>query len=159
MEVLEPLKNFAALFFGMKVKCMKEQNLVGKVTDRINDGIYQTHAGKILNKLEEKVPKDAFCVAGITMCDIYPKEAWNFVFGLARSPGRTGVYSLARYLLNFGENSYTQIDLDRFVSFFICPFVSCSFALGFKIAPTSLVIYYICCCFLWIIWAMPLEIC
>lgn len=112
-RVLQPLKRFAEIFFGMKVQCLKECNLVGKVKDRLNGDIYQAHAGKILDRLDEKVPKDAFCVAGITMCDIYPKEEWNFVFGLARSPGRTGVYSLARYLSNFGENTYTQIDLDR----------------------------------------------
>lgn len=112
-EVLQPLAKFAAIFFGMEVKCMKCINFVGKVTDRlhVNDNIYQAHAGDILNRLDEKVPKDAFCVAGITMCDIYPKEEWNFVFGLSRSPGRTGVYSLARYLSNFGETTYTQIDL------------------------------------------------
>ena len=112
-EVLDPLQRFAEIFFGIKVECLKERNLLGKVTDRLNDEVYQVQARKILDRLDEKVPKDAFCVAGITMCDLYPKKDWNFVFGLARSPGRTGVYSLARYLSNFGENETTQIDLER----------------------------------------------
>ncbi|XP_053408062.1 archaemetzincin-2-like [Mercenaria mercenaria] len=111
-QVLQPLKTFAEIFFGMKVNCMEERNLVGKVSDRLNDDIFQVKAGQILDRLDEKVPRDAFCVAGITMCDLYPKNEWNFVFGLARSPGRTGVYSLARYLTNFGESTYTQINLD-----------------------------------------------
>lgn len=112
-EVLVPLAKYAEIFFGITVKVMKEKKMVGKVPDRLNDDIYQVHAANILDKLDENVPKDAFCVAGITMCDLYPKEEWNFVFGLARSPGKTGVYSLARYLSNFGEETYTQIDLDR----------------------------------------------
>lgn len=29
------------------------------------------------------MPKDAFCIVGITMIDLYPKDSWNFVFGQA----------------------------------------------------------------------------
>ncbi|KAL4228822.1 Archaelysin metallopeptidase 2 [Mactra antiquata] len=112
-EVLSQLTKFAEIFFGMKVKLGKEREMLGRVKDRMNGDIYQAHAGNILDKLDINVPRDAFCVAGITMCDLYPKEEWNFVFGLARSPGKTGVYSLARYLSNFGEGSFTEINLDR----------------------------------------------
>ena len=54
-------------------------------------------AGPILDRLEEELPPDAYCVLGVTTYDIYPKEDWSFVFGLARLKGRVGVYSLARY--------------------------------------------------------------
>ena len=40
---------------------------------------------------------DAFCILAITMEDLYPEPAWNFVFGQASLRDRVGVYSFARY--------------------------------------------------------------
>lgn len=34
-------------------------------------------------KKTKRKPKDAFCVAGITMIDLNPRDTWNFVFGQA----------------------------------------------------------------------------
>ncbi|KTF84845.1 hypothetical protein cypCar_00012886 [Cyprinus carpio] len=39
--------------------------------------------GELLNFLKKKKPRDAFCIVGITMIDLYPRESWNFVFGQA----------------------------------------------------------------------------
>jgi len=33
----------------------------------------------------------------VTMVDIYPRDSWNFVFGLASLKDRTGVFSFKRY--------------------------------------------------------------
>lgn len=41
------------------------------------------HIGYLLNYLKKEKPKDAFCIVGITMIDLYPKDSWNFVFGQA----------------------------------------------------------------------------
>lgn len=115
-DVLNSLHQFAQIFFGMTVKIMKTQTLKKKVPHRINEDSesYQVHAGQILKAMSPVTPKDAFCVAGITMCDLYPQESWNFVFGLANLSGRCGVYSLARYLSNFGkyENSRYEPDCE-----------------------------------------------
>uniref|UniRef100_A0A3B3ZKK9 Archaemetzincin-2 n=1 Tax=Periophthalmus magnuspinnatus TaxID=409849 RepID=A0A3B3ZKK9_9GOBI len=46
-------------------------------------------------------PKDAFCIIGITMIDLYPKDSWNFVFGQASLSSGMGVFSFARYDDNF----------------------------------------------------------
>ena len=43
------------------------------------------------------VPKDAYCMLSVTMEDLYPRESWNFVFGLANFSSRTGVFSFVRY--------------------------------------------------------------
>lgn len=112
-EVLEPLRDFAETFFGMPVKLEKVKNLKGRVTDRLNYGVYQAHAGNVLDVMSDHIPSGAFCTAGITMCDLYPRESWNFVFGLAKLSGRCGVYSLARYLSNFGDSRTTKIDLHK----------------------------------------------
>ena len=39
--------------------------------------------GQILTFLKKKKPEDAFCVVGVTMIDLYPRDSWNFVFGQA----------------------------------------------------------------------------
>lgn len=44
---------------------------------------YFSCLGDLLRFLMKKKPKDAFCIVGITMIDLYPKESWNFVFGQA----------------------------------------------------------------------------
>lgn len=112
-EIIEPLQTYAEIFFQIPVKVMKAKNLKDKVPNRINDDVYQVDAGKILEAMKPLIPSDAFCVAGITMCDLYPRESWNFVFGLANLAGKSGVYSLARYLSNFGENQTTVYNPDR----------------------------------------------
>uniref|UniRef100_A0A8D0H2G8 Archaemetzincin-2 n=1 Tax=Sphenodon punctatus TaxID=8508 RepID=A0A8D0H2G8_SPHPU len=43
----------------------------------------QLYAGDILKYLKKKKPRDAFCIVGVTMIDLYPSESWNFVFGQA----------------------------------------------------------------------------
>ncbi|XP_060077570.1 archaemetzincin-2-like isoform X1 [Ylistrum balloti] len=108
-DILDSLKQFASIFFGMKLKVMKATSFKGKVPNRFNknSNTFQVHAGKILEEMTSIVPEDAFCVAAITMCDLYPQDSWNFVFGLAQMRSGCGVYSLARYLSNFGEQPNT----------------------------------------------------
>ena len=112
-DVLKPLRDFAEIFFGMPVKLKNVTNMKGRVADRLNYGVYQVHAGNVLDGMHDLIPPGAFCTAGITTCDLYPKESWNFVFGLAKLSGRCGVYSLARYLSNFGDNRTTTINLEK----------------------------------------------
>ncbi|XP_033758842.1 archaemetzincin-2-like [Pecten maximus] len=113
-DILDPLKKFASIFFGMKLKVMKATHFKGKVPDRFNknSNTYQVNAGKVLKEMAHLVPGDAFCVAGITMCDLYPKDSWNFVFGLAQMKSGCGVYSLARYLSNFGDQPTTVYEAE-----------------------------------------------
>ncbi len=57
----------------------------------------QMHAGEILKALEGYRAKDCFCILAVTNVDIYPKEEWNYVFGLASTTNRTGIFSFARH--------------------------------------------------------------
>ncbi len=66
---------------------------------------WQVHAGEILTELTSRVPVDAFCVAALTLCDLYPRDSWNYVFGLARLNAGVGVYSLARYTPGFWDDT------------------------------------------------------
>ena len=66
--------------------------------------------------MAKSTPADAFCVSAITMCDLYPRDDWNFVFGLARLVDGVGVYSLTRYTPGFFEAEHsTKMDtLNRY---------------------------------------------
>lgn len=66
-----------------------------RVASRMN-GCRQYHAGQIIERLKSRLPRDAFCLVGITMEDLYPRDSWNFVYGLASS--NTGVFSFCRYV-------------------------------------------------------------
>ena len=120
-NILRSLSEYAAIFFGLPVKIGKKRNMFKDVSNRINEYThnFQVDASAVLDKME--VPSDAFCVAGtgITLCDLYPQPSWNFVFGLANMSKSCGVYSLARYLSNFGYTRNTVYKPVRGVSCFI----------------------------------------
>merc|ERR1711916_120285 len=70
------------------------------VESRLNCGDHQIHAGNIIKDHLPRIRtglKDAYALIGVTMEDLYPRDSWNFVFGLADMTGRNGVFSFARY--------------------------------------------------------------
>ncbi len=60
-------------------------------------GQLQLLTGEILKFLASKLPRDGYCLIGVTEIDLYPEPSWNFVFGQASLTQRVGVYSFARY--------------------------------------------------------------
>ena len=97
---LERLVQFAEAFFAMDVAILPMAELAaGEITTRANPytGQVQLLTGDILAYLRRRVPDDAYCVLGITVYDLYPDPAWNFVFGQASLRDGIGVYSFARY--------------------------------------------------------------
>ena len=46
------------------------------------------------------------------MWDIYPRESWNFVYGLADNLARAGVFSFARNDPNFYKNGENKKQMD-----------------------------------------------
>ncbi|XP_004414716.1 PREDICTED: archaemetzincin-2-like isoform X2 [Odobenus rosmarus divergens] len=60
----------------------------------------------ILRFLKKKKPKDAFCIVGITMIYLYPRDSWNFVFGQASLTDGVGIFSFARYGSDFYSSCY-----------------------------------------------------
>lgn len=82
-------------FLGTKVAILPPLDLESLgVQRRMNDYGLQYHAEQIIDAL--KLPKDALCLIAVSLFDLYPRESWNFVFGLAK--GQKGVFSFARYL-------------------------------------------------------------
>lgn len=103
---LSLLQHFAAVFFtGFQVDVLPPVSIAKlKCKTRMNGGTLQLHIPDVYKYLQAKWPPGAFCVVGITMIDLYPKESWNFVFGQANSSIGVGVFSFARYNPLFYED-------------------------------------------------------
>ena len=92
---LETLRQFAEAFFQMRIVILPPIGVEG-IASRSNPHT-QLLTTDILKLLRSELPRDAFCMLGITMIDLYPDPAWNFVFGMASLRERVGVWSFARY--------------------------------------------------------------
>ncbi|XP_038184829.1 archaemetzincin-2 isoform X2 [Arvicola amphibius] len=98
-----------AFFYGLTVKFLDPVSVSAtKCAFRVNEHTenLQIHAGHILAFLKKKKPKDAFCIVGITMIDLYPRDSWNFVFGQASLTDGVGIFSFARYGRDFYSTRY-----------------------------------------------------
>lgn len=106
---LDRLKKWTEAFFAMPVHLLPELDYrTASIHSRINSssGQRQLLTGDVLHLLASKLPRDAYCLLGITLQDLYPDPSWNFVFGEASLRERVGVYSFARYDPSFyRENS------------------------------------------------------
>lgn len=95
---LTDLVDVANAFFQVPVKSLEPQPLGGKqFTTRMNSGKRQFLTTDFLRKLPSLLPDDGYAILGITMDDLYPDPAWEYVFGQASPHDRTGIYSFARY--------------------------------------------------------------
>ena len=100
---LDRLKAFLEAFFGAGEGLSKievgEFRVLDTVSTRVHEewGCHQMHAGEIVHEILPQVRlgreyRDAFAVIAVTMEDLYPRDSWNFVFGLAEMSGRNGVF-------------------------------------------------------------------
>ncbi|XP_047464123.1 archaemetzincin-2 isoform X2 [Mugil cephalus] len=109
-QYVEWLKDYSqAFFYGLSVKLLPSVTVSETgCSFRVNSNSHnlQILTGDLLRFLEKRKPKDAFCIVGITMIDLYPRESWNFVFGQASLSMGMGVFSFARYDDNFYSRSY-----------------------------------------------------
>ncbi|KAM3859583.1 archaemetzincin-2 [Diretmus argenteus] len=109
-QYVEWLREYCqAFFYGLAVKSLPPVTVAETgCSFRVNNNSYnlQILTGDLLRFLEKRKPKDAFCIVGITMFDLYPKDSWNFVFRQASLTMGMGVFSFARYDDNFYTSSY-----------------------------------------------------
>ncbi|XP_029954544.1 archaemetzincin-2 [Salarias fasciatus] len=104
------LRDFCQAFYhGLPVQLLPPVSVSEtRCSFRINSSSHnlQILTGDLLRFLKMRKPKDAFCIVGLTMIDLYPKDSWNFVFGQASLREGMGVFSFARYDDNFYSSSY-----------------------------------------------------
>uniref|UniRef100_A0A8D2CU63 Archaemetzincin-2 n=1 Tax=Sciurus vulgaris TaxID=55149 RepID=A0A8D2CU63_SCIVU len=109
-EYVKWLKGYCeAFFYGLTVKLLEPVSVSAtRCSFRVNEHTrnLQIHAGHILKFLKKKKPADAFCVVGVTMIDLYPRDSWNFVFGQASLTDGVGIFSFARYGSDFYSSHY-----------------------------------------------------
>jgi len=81
-EFLKILQKFTeAYFHGMKVRAKKSMDIKKLGAEsRLNEytGKIQYNASQLLKALEKTLPSDAYCLIGVCMSDLYPKDEWNF---------------------------------------------------------------------------------
>lgn len=96
---LELLQSYTAAYYHpLPVKMLpvvKDGAVPAK--DRMNGGKKQWKSTDILGWLPKRLPADAYAMIAVTMTDLYPDEAWNFVFGQASLKQGVGIFSFARY--------------------------------------------------------------
>ncbi len=94
---LATLIDFAARYFGLPAVAQPAITMQSlRAPSRVR-GRRQYRTGAILDALRLRIPKEAYCLIGVTQDDLYPGSTWNFVFGEARFHDRVGVYSFCRY--------------------------------------------------------------
>jgi len=96
---LTALSSIVHAFFTLEVRVLPGVALADVTAKRRINEISkkrQLLAPDILIWLTKRLPDDAFGLMAITMEDLYPKESWNFVFGMASLGERVGVQSFAR---------------------------------------------------------------
>lgn len=104
-EQLAVLREYLGLFYTLPCRDGPTVGL-GSVTSRersiLGRRVTQYLTGDILHKvLAPALPRDAVCLQGVTMEDLYPDPSWNYVFGQASLRKRVGIYSLVRFQPEF----------------------------------------------------------
>jgi archaemetzincin len=116
---LETLAEFTRIFFQRQVRIEKPRALPERGQRQNGYGrskITQYLVDPILKEiLLPHLPDDALCYLGITMADLYPDPAWNYVFGMASFRQRVGVYSLIRYTNRFWGREETAASRSKFL--------------------------------------------
>jgi archaemetzincin len=105
---LATLREYLETYYTLPVRMAPAAGLDGVTSrDRAMFGrtVRQYLAGDILYQvLRPNLPRDAMCLLGVAMEDLYPEPSWNYVFGQASLSERVGVYSLVRFYPAFWGN-------------------------------------------------------
>lgn len=108
---LETLRSYCAAFFAMETRVMPAvalEEVPGKNRINRNTQKRQLLTTDILKWLPRVKPADCYALIAVTMEDLYPDEAWNFVFGQAMLQGGVGVFSFVRYDPAFYGEAVTE---------------------------------------------------
>lgn len=102
VQVLEHLQMFCqAYFHGMAVQLADPIDLtrIKKLTRRVHKdtGREQFLVDDLMKYLRRHRPKNAFCIVGISVVDLYPGPQWNFALGHASLTDGVAVCSFGHY--------------------------------------------------------------
>jgi archaemetzincin len=114
-QIIQATADYLSRFFTLKTIILNPiaETIIPIKNKRIKDGIEQLNSKYILDSVLNKMPKNAIVSMAITAKDLYPDDAWNFVFGEANTVKRRAVSSIFRY--NRGGVLDTTLCLDRLI--------------------------------------------
>jgi len=99
-KAIQLTRNYLEIFFQQKtvvLKAMSDKAVPASATRQKTDDNMQLLAPYVLDSLLlNKTPDDGIVLMGISAKDLYPKESWNYVFGIASYVKRVGVSSMYR---------------------------------------------------------------
>lgn len=100
-QILELTRQYTEIFFQLRTVLLKPVNdsaIPATAKRETADNGLQILAPYILDSLLKKnIPDSAYALMAISEKDLYPKDDWNFVFGLASYTERAGVSSIYRF--------------------------------------------------------------
>jgi archaemetzincin len=106
------IKEYLKSYFQLETKVLPilSNNIIPESARRIKGENEQVLAGYVLDSiLMKRKPKDAVVLMGITERDLFPRPAWNYVFGMASYEDGVGVTSIYRFANgNLTESNFNQ---------------------------------------------------
>ncbi|MDQ7778152.1 MAG: archaemetzincin [Planctomycetota bacterium] len=104
-KLLEPIREYCSIVFSCETVLLPKEKIPPDAPGRPaswDASQTQYRTGYLLTRfLRPRVPRDAICLLGITMADLYPDDGWNYVFGEASLRDRVGVFSFVRFFPEF----------------------------------------------------------
>jgi archaemetzincin len=99
-RAMQLTQHYLEIFFQQKtvlLKAVSDQTIPASAMRQREEDNIQLLAPYVLDSLlNNKTPADGIALMGISAKDLYPKESWNYVFGLASYVKRIGVSSIYR---------------------------------------------------------------
>jgi archaemetzincin len=119
-RILRYTVQYLEIFFQLKVELAPviADDVIPANARRIRgDGTEQLLAPYILDTLlKHKLPAHAVVLMMVTEKDLYPKDDWNFIFGLASYTDRVGVSSMKRLYYNLNDSNNFKLCLTRMIA-------------------------------------------
>ncbi|MCE3227441.1 MAG: Zn-dependent protease [Bacteroidetes bacterium] len=91
---------YLQIFYGLKTVILKtlDNKIFPDSVRRLGAENQQQILAPFINHyLKSNMPSDAIVMMALTEKDLYPKESWNYVFGLTNIRDKVGVTSMFRY--------------------------------------------------------------
>ena len=115
-------RTYLEIFFQQKtvlLKTVSDDIVPASATREREEDNIQLLAPYVLDSLlKDKTPADGIALMGISAKDLYPKESWNYVFGLASYVKRVGVSSIYRLQNKQLDTANFKLCLSRMMNIF-----------------------------------------
>ena len=119
-KILTYTAEYLKAFFQLRVAIITpvSDSIIPAAARRMRaDGAEQLLAPYILDSiLKHRQPVKAIVLMAITEKDLYPKNDWNYIFGLASYHDRIGVSSIKRLYHNLNDSANFKQCLSRMIS-------------------------------------------